>query len=66
MSDFMDNLPKELSDREKKEFEFDEQIKAELHDICTYMWEHGLKQISMGYSSGARFRLRMEFEEGSR
>ena len=66
MSDFMDNLPKELSDREKQEFEFDEQIKAELHDVCTYMWEHGLKQISMGYSSGARFRLRMEFEEGSR
>ena len=66
MSDFMDNLSDKWADKMNKEFEFDEEVKAKLHDVCTYMYEHDLKQISMGYTSGVRFRLRMEFEEGSR
>lgn len=59
-------IPQQLTEQMKKEFEFSDEIKEKLHEVCCYMFEHGLKQISMGYTSGVRFRLRMEFEEGSR
>lgn len=56
----------QLTEQMKKEFKFSDEIKYKLHEVCSYMYEHDLKQISMGYASGVRFRLRMEFEEGSR
>lgn len=53
---------KDLYDRLKKEVEVSEEIKWELGHVCSYMWEHKLKMISMEYATGVKFKLEMEIE----
>ena len=54
---------KDLYDRLKKEVEISEEIKRELGHVCNYMWEHKLSMISMGYTTGVKFKLTMEVED---